>query len=174
MRRRKYGFQIRRCHEPGAAELGGREDLLPDPAPDRPERHPRQLGDLGCAEVLSAPHDHRFSERGCGGAASPMSGCRALHSWAAWRASRRAISISAAEAGLTVFLIFGRSGAMSARTWVLARGQRKRGNRIYFLRRRPGFRRSRMRSRNDLAECSRPRGFSAAARKRTTGPVALR
>ncbi len=44
-----------------------------------------------------------------------MSGCLPPHSRAAWRASRRAISISAAEGALSDFLLFERTRAISAK-----------------------------------------------------------
>jgi hypothetical protein len=45
------------------------------------------------------------------------SGCRLIVSRAACRAKRRTRPVSASETGLTFFVLFGRVGTMSARTW---------------------------------------------------------
>src|SRR5271157_3645054 len=54
----KQAFEIRPCHEPRPAQLGGGDDLVGDPAPDGPDRCPRQPSDVGGAQILAtARHD---------------------------------------------------------------------------------------------------------------------
>src|SRR5262245_25116922 len=117
----KQVFEGLRRHQPGAPKRG--DDFFADPTPDGPERHSGDPGNVGSTEVFRVARHDCFSERGCGGAESLMSGCRALDSWAACRASRRAISISTAEGALSDFLLFERTRAISTQRWRFEQGR---------------------------------------------------
>jgi hypothetical protein len=127
---------------------------------------------LGGSSNRSRRHDS-FSERGEVARSRSASGCCSTHSCAACRAKRRTRPVSAAEAGLTVFLVLGRTETMSASTWDQGGHPKKWRNRIYFLRRRPLVRRSLIRPAKESDEHWMPSGLPAASKKRMSGPPAL-
>jgi hypothetical protein len=43
----EQAFEIRPCHEPGPAQFDGGDDLVSDPPPGGPDRHPREPSDVG-------------------------------------------------------------------------------------------------------------------------------
>jgi hypothetical protein len=82
----------------GAAELGGGDDFISDPASDGPERHTRELGNVGGPEIFRAVSHDCCSEGWRAGAAWSSVGRRSVHAPAACRASRRTSSARAASA----------------------------------------------------------------------------
>ena len=63
----EQAFEVGPCHEPGPAQFDGGDDLVGDPAPDRPHRCPDKSSDLGRAQVFGAARHDCLSERGHGG-----------------------------------------------------------------------------------------------------------
>ena len=55
--------------QPGAAELGGGDDFISDPASDGSERHTRELGNVGGPEIFRAVSHDCCSEGWRAGAA---------------------------------------------------------------------------------------------------------
>jgi hypothetical protein len=108
-------------------QLGGGEDLSPNPAPDGPERHPGKRGDLPGSEVFP-PHRHFcLSDASPAGSRVPSS-----HARAACRASRRTRLVSAAAAESTSWPDFGRAQFIAARIWEFGRAVSQWGNESYF------------------------------------------
>ena len=99
-------LQVCLCHEPGAANFDGRQKFSLDPAPNRPDRHAGESGNLDGTEVFRSALHRCLSggARDVAGARS-ASGSLTAHSRAAWRARRRTISISAAGAELSTFVL---------------------------------------------------------------------
>jgi hypothetical protein len=171
-RGRQQALKLAPSHQSCAAYLPRGEDPLGDPSSGSPDRHPREPCDVAGAKVFALPGHLCFSGRGSVGVEA-WSSRRSAHSRAACRAKRRARPASALEAGLASFHGFGRTGAMSARTWESERTLRKWRNRIYFCWRRPPPRMSLIRPAKESGERRTPTGWPAASKKRINGPAAL-
>lgn len=171
-RGRQQALKLAPCHQSCAAYLPRGEDPLGDPSSGSPDRHPREPRDVAGAKVFTLARHLCFSGSGSVGAEA-CSSPRSAHSRAACRAKRRARPASALEAGLASFHGFGRTGAMSARTWESEQTPTKWRNRIYFLRRRPPVRTSLIRPAKESGENWMPMGLPAVFKKRMSGPAAL-